>query len=617
MPRPRAAPPGASRIHRANCARWFPRGYTRRDLVAAAVRLSVAATSATMRPMRMVVVLAMAMLVGGPALAADQLSPDGSPSPADTFDMDTSFVTGVSELTDFRWLPDGRMILIGKGGAVWIRPAGGGALVAAGSFSVDTDSEKGLLGVAVDPQFASNARLYFYYSQSGGTSADKNRVVMRTLGAGGQLDAGETVLIDQLRGPANHDGGALDIGPDGRLYVGVGDTGCNSGAPPGTVTNYYGTCLADDPSNNGAGNGKILRIELDGSIPADNPLVGATNVTACGPTCGTAISLADLGAPRTSIWAWGFRNPFRIWVDPTTGRLWVGDVGEISYEEITIAEAGRHHGWPWREADRGYPVTKCRDVRIGTGPGDTPIFDQDCVDPVYRCRHDSVNDPAVDGGCTSITGGMIVDSCDWPADFRGRYVFADNSNGSVWTVQPNPSRDGVTGVRADFATLDGAPVAIRTASDGSLDIATLSGRIVRFAPKAPVVCSATTSTTPSSTSTTTVPLDTCAGLTGFDLARCWIARARQTPPCSAGEIDGRTTGMLAKRLAHLATVVDKAAVATKPRRVRRGLARAGRTLDGIERFALRAARRNAVTPPCAQAMQDMVDGLRSVMPTAP
>ena len=93
---------------------------------------------------------------------------------------------------------------------------------------------------------------------------------MRTLrAADSKLDAGETVLLSGLRGPANHDGGGIDIGPDGLLYVGVGDTGCNSGQAPEpiyTPTNFYGTCLADDGANHGGGNGKVLRIGLDGSI---------------------------------------------------------------------------------------------------------------------------------------------------------------------------------------------------------------------------------------------------------------------------------------------------------------------------------------------------------------
>src|SRR5262249_56837433 len=117
-------------------------------------------------------------------------------------------------------------------------------------------------------------------------------------------------------------GGGVEVGPDGYLYVGVGDTGNNSNTvpePPYTPTNFYPTCLADDPTGHGAGNGKILRIALDGSIPASNPLVGATNVTACGAGPATPISPASLGAPRTEIYAWGVRNPFPPWVAPQAG----------------------------------------------------------------------------------------------------------------------------------------------------------------------------------------------------------------------------------------------------------------------------------------------------------
>jgi glucose/arabinose dehydrogenase len=205
---------------------------------------------------RLAVLLA---LLAGATAHADSLSGSGSPSPASLFTIQSDFVTGVGLVTDFRWLPDGRLVVINKTGDVMVRPAGGGTLVAAGSFDVDTNSEKGLLGIAVDPNFTANRRLYFYYSASGGSSSDKHRVVARTLRtADSMLDAGETVLLSGLRGPANHDGGGIDIGPDGLLYVGVGDTGCNSGLPPEpiyTPTNFYGTCLADDGSNHGGGNG--------------------------------------------------------------------------------------------------------------------------------------------------------------------------------------------------------------------------------------------------------------------------------------------------------------------------------------------------------------------------
>src|SRR4029453_8379703 len=265
--------------------------------------------------------LLLALLSAVPA-RADSLSLDGTPSPAASLPLEETFVTVTGPITDFRWLPDERLVIVTKTGDVLVRPAAGGALVTAGGFSVDVESEKGLLGVAVHPSFGSNGQLFFYYSASdaaGGTDADRQRVVMRTLGADNLLSARETVLLAGLRGPANHDGGALDIGPDGLLYVGVGDTGCNSGTvpePPYTPTNFYGTCLADDPQQHGGGNGKILRIGLDGSIPQTNPLVAATNVTACGASCGVPISTGMIGVPRGELFSWGFRNPFRLWSHP-------------------------------------------------------------------------------------------------------------------------------------------------------------------------------------------------------------------------------------------------------------------------------------------------------------
>lgn len=388
-------------------------------------------------------------------------------------------VTGVAQVTDFRFLPDGRMVIVRKSGEVHVRTAAG-TLVDAGTFTVDSTSEKGLLGVEVDPAFATTNRLFFYYSRGAtatdpGTDLDRHRVVSVTLGSDNKLVMStEFVIARGLRGPANHDGGGLAIGPDGKLYIGVGDTGCNSGvAPGGTITNYFGTCLTN-------GNGKILRRNLDGSVPTDNPLVALTAVTACGNSCGTNVSTTGTGMPRTDIWAWGFRNPFRFSFDSVTGNLWVGDVGEVTYEEISIVPKGKHMGWPWREGANGYPATKCTEITPNVG---------NCVDPVYQCRHGAAAG-GVDGDCDSISGGTFVDHCSWPAPFRGLYYFGDNANNALWTIQPNAARDGiVAGSRKDFGTVTGSPVSMRVGPDGALYIASLGGgRIARFAPKTPVVC---------------------------------------------------------------------------------------------------------------------------------
>jgi glucose/arabinose dehydrogenase len=418
-----------------------------------------------------------AVLLASVQAAAQTLTPGG---PANTFQF-TTYVGSQGQLTDFRFLPDGRVVMTEKTGAVKVRRTDG-SVVTSGSFSVDSDSEKGLLGVEVDPQFQANGFLYFYASD-GPTTANKHRVLRVRLDPTTSLlacasqqctpaQAGVLVLLQNLQGPANHDGGGLAIGPDGKLYVGVGDTGSNSGVPPGgTITNYIGTCLT-------TANGKVLRINLDGSIPSDNPLAApGTKVPACTGSPGSAPDPANVtGTPRTEIWSWGFRNPFRLWFDAQTDRLWVGEVGEVSYEEIDLVTKGQHYGWPWREGAFGYPVTRCDDLGANGGGAD-------CVEPAYFCEHAGALGNN-DGNCQSITGGVFVDSASFPAPYRGRYFFGDNANGNVWTLTPNAARDGfVSAPRGDFGTGFGTVTRFLVGPDGALYLSRIEGSILRIAPK--------------------------------------------------------------------------------------------------------------------------------------
>lgn len=393
--------------------------------------------------------------------------------PSDLLVLDKEYVSGLSEPTALEFLPDGTLVITEKGGTVKLRSPDGD-VTEAGSFSVDSRSEKGLLNVLSHPDFEKNRLLFFYYSASddaGGSNEDRHRVVTVRLGTNRRLDFDtETTLVRGLRGPANHDGGALAFDQSKtHLFIGVGDTGCNSGAAPsaGKISNYFGTCLTN-------GNGKILRVTLDGDIPTNNPLVGESAVTACGSSCGTAPTTT--GEPREDIWAWGFRNPWRMWTDPVTGKLWVGDVGEVTYEEINVVdpEGGRHFGWPFREGKEGAPRSRCTEIEPDAG---------DCVDPVYVCSHDE-NAP-VDGDCASITGGFIIDDCSWPESFRERYLFGDYSRHHVFTVKVNSNRDGVVpGSREPLVERAGSPVHFTLGPDGAVYYANVgAGTIVRIAPK--------------------------------------------------------------------------------------------------------------------------------------
>jgi glucose/arabinose dehydrogenase len=382
---------------------------------------------------------------------------------------------GLNRPTDLRFLPDGRMILTEKGSSasgrdedtarVLVRQSTG-ELRVAGKFRVDSTNEKGLLGIELDPDYRNNRRLFLYYSaagSAGGTDLDRHRLVSLKMRPDDTLDrASEQILIRGLRGPANHDGGALAIGPDGKLYVGVGDTGCNALCCP--AQNMFASCLSN-------ANGKILRINLDGSIPPDNPLVNRAGVTACGETCTSPIDAHRLAPPRSEIWAWGLRNPWRIWFDPRTGNLWVGDVGELTREEIDIVHAGKHYGWPFREGKMGVDVSTCEAMTPGAGS---------CVEPVFDCVHDGV--------CASITGGAIVDSCSWPAPMRGQYYFGDNVSGRLFALKLNQARDGAEGsskVIGRFAM----PVTLRPGPDGNLYVVDHQANAVfRVLPIKPADC---------------------------------------------------------------------------------------------------------------------------------
>jgi glucose/arabinose dehydrogenase len=376
----------------------------------------------------------------------------------DNFTMST-YVRGLQVPTDIAFTPDGRAIITLKGGNIRVRQPNETLVNLNDRFpGLDTDSEKGLLGVVVDPAFATNQTLYFYASD-GPSNADKHRVRKGTLSATNELTLDPTPLVaGNLRGPANHDGGGLVI-HDGNLYISVGDTG-NNDTPP---TNKFSSCL-------NVSNGKILRVRLsDGQPPADNPLMNVTEVTGCSDVASPTSSFTDTAMPERRIYAWGLRNPWRFWVDPMTGLLWIGDVGERAREEISIGPGGSHFGYPFHE-----------------GAIDYTTLGRDCSNlvPSRQCVPPALDYPRDDGDC--VIGGLIPEGCGWSTATNGqlRYFFADHGSGNVWTVQVAANRMGITGSKQLFTTLDGIS-SIRQGPDSGLYIVRDEGNdVIRFIPNA-------------------------------------------------------------------------------------------------------------------------------------
>lgn len=368
------------------------------------------------------------LLAAGPALAA---------TPVAGF-TDTPVVSGLSAPTAVAFLPDGRMLVTQKAGALRLVEAGVATTLV--TIPVCAGSEMGLLGIAIDPAFAQNGFIYLYRTKPGpsgcGSSVGRFNQVVRVTMAGGAIDPDSLVeLLSEIRTDnGNHDGGGLRIGPDGKLYVGVGDTGRgdNQGGP-GSSTNPYAQDLE-------ALEGKMLRLELDGSAPADNPFVG------------------EPGA-REEIFAYGFRNPFRFGFDPLTGRLWVGDVGDLTIEEIAIVGAGENHSWPYCE---GHLPAGCQE------PGD--------VAPIFTYPHSG---PSSLG--RSVTGGAFAG-----ASFGGRehdYFFGDFTGNAIYHAVPNAARDGLLGAPTTFVSNAGGPVDVVFGPDGALYYVAINlGEVHRVAP---------------------------------------------------------------------------------------------------------------------------------------
>ncbi len=338
---------------------------------------------------------------------------------------DSVLATGLTQPTSMAIAPDGRIFVTEKTGDVRIVQNGTVLATPFLSLTVDSQGERGLLGLDFDPNFSSNGFVYLYYTVPAADGGPFNRVVRVTAnGNVGQTGTLTTILtLDPLSSATNHNGGAIHFGPDGKLYIGVGENG--NGSNSQSLANRLG---------------KILRVNPDGSIPSDNP----TTIDGLGTPTGA----------NGSIWAAGLRNPYTFAFDPSTGELFINDVGGGSFEEINRGQAGANYGWPTTE---------------GTfDPASFPNF----TNPIYAYAHGF---GPLQGN--AISGGAFYRGSQFPTSLTGDYFFADFVVNRIYV------RDSATGQVITFAdNLDASnPVDLDVTPSGDLLYLSISdGQIHRI-----------------------------------------------------------------------------------------------------------------------------------------
>jgi glucose/arabinose dehydrogenase len=261
--------------------------------------------------------------------------------------------------------------------------------------------EAGLLGLALDPNFASNGYVYTYYTYQPTNLPRHNRVTRLTASAANPdvAEPGSETVLFNIDGTAvaQHNGGALHFGPDGKLFVATGDHG-----------NQFGGADAD-PQRLNTLHGKLLRINPDGSIPTDNPFYNVAQ------------------GDNRAIWALGLRNPYTFAFQPTTGRMFINDAGANSWEEINEGAPGANYGWP---------IT-----------GDGPFYPGDVLIQNPRPEHQDLVPPSYFYRGSAIVGGAFYNPPpsreQFPAEYVGDYFFGDYYSGGIQRFDPdaNPAID--------------------------------------------------------------------------------------------------------------------------------------------------------------------------------
>lgn len=318
--------------------------------------------------------------------------------------------TGFNSPVDIKHCGDNRIFVVQQGGAIRILSKSG--VISATPFItidsvISSGNEQGLLGLAFSPNYKQDGFFYVNYIFNDGTTTGQTRISRYSTSPTDSniaLPSSEKVILTFTQPYTNHNGGNMMFGPDGYLYISQGDGG--SGGDPQGYAQNKNTFL-----------GKILRIDVTGQntyvVPATNPFVGQPNV-------------------KEEIWSYGLRNPWRCSFDRLTGDMWIGDVGQLNWEEIDFEPAGdsggKNYGWKCYEGNTIYSAGSCGTVAVHTAP-------------VFVFGHT--------GGNCSVTGGYVYRGALFNALF-GRYIFTDYCSGQFWSTRKLPNGTLVTDTLQDF-----------------------------------------------------------------------------------------------------------------------------------------------------------------------
>ncbi len=318
--------------------------------------------------------------------------------------------TGYNKPLDIKHAGDKRLFIATQPGVIWIIDSLGNKVstpfLDINDKVVNSGNERGLLGLSFHPNYNQNG--YFYVNYIGNDGNSKISRFSVTTDPNIASSASEVLLLGITQPYQNHNGGCLQFGPDGYLYIASGDGG--SGGDPQANSQNPQKFL-----------GKILRLDVDGSlpysIPNDNPFVNSSDTL-------------------HEIWTLGWRNPWRFSFDRMTGDMWIGDVGQDTWEEIDFEAAGskggRNYGWRCYEGNANFNTANC-------GPKDSYVF------PVFAYDQNS-------GDC-SVTGGYVYRGNKYPGLF-GKYIYADYCSGKINVIYPNTSGKFVYKTVSNLTNLD-------------------------------------------------------------------------------------------------------------------------------------------------------------------